>query len=94
MEKFPDIIRDSSVVTISGSIPKGVKADIYGRLISIAKTMGKQVILDSSGETLREGIRCCPTIVKPNQDEIQQFFHERSLLLKSPCPTGHMVYSQ
>ena len=69
MEKFPDII--------SGSIPKGVKADIYGRLISIAKTMGKQVILDSSGETLREGIRCCPTIVKPNQDEIQQFFHEK-----------------
>lgn len=74
MEKFPEIIQDSNVVTISGSIPKGMKTDIYGRLISIAKSMGKQVILDSSGETLREGIPCLPTIVKPNQDEIQQFF--------------------
>ncbi len=75
MEKFPEIIRDSQVVTISGSLPKGVKTDLYGKLISIVKSMGKQVILDSSGESLREGIRCCPTVVKPNQDEIEQFFH-------------------
>ncbi len=92
MEKFPDIIRDSSVVTISGSIPKGVKADIYGRLISIAKTMGKQVILDSSGETLREGIRCCPTIVKPNQDEIQQFFHEKIHGMEETITCAKRIY--
>ncbi|MBE5968035.1 MAG: 1-phosphofructokinase [Lachnospiraceae bacterium] len=74
MEMFPDIIRESSVVTISGSVPKGVRQDIYGRMIAIAKEMGKQVILDTSGELLKSGIRSCPTMVKPNQDEIEMLF--------------------
>jgi fructose-1-phosphate kinase PfkB-like protein len=33
---------------------------------------GVPVILDTSGELLREGIRACPTMVKPNTDEIGQ----------------------
>ncbi len=74
MQMYPDIIRDSDVVTISGSIPRGMKSDIYGRMITIAKAMGKEVILDSSGETLSQGIKSCPTVVKPNRDEIEQLF--------------------
>lgn len=74
MRIFPDIIRDSDVVTISGSIPQGVKKDIYGRMITLAKDMGKAVLLDTSGEILREAIGSCPTLVKPNQDEIEQLF--------------------
>lgn len=74
MQMYPDIIRDSDVVTISGSIPKGMKKDIYSRMITIAKAMGKAVILDSSGETLKQGIQSCPTVVKPNRDEIEQLF--------------------
>lgn len=74
MQRYPDIIRDSDVVTISGSIPRGVKKDIYGRMATIAKAMGKAVILDSSGETLKQGIQSCPTVVKPNRDEIEQLF--------------------
>lgn len=74
MRIFPDIIRDSDVVTISGSIPQGVKKDIYGRMITLAKDMGKAILLDTSGEILREAIRSRPTLVKPNQDEIEQLF--------------------
>lgn len=74
MEMFPDIIRDSDVVTISGSIPRGMEKDIYGRLISIAKEMGKAVFLDTSGEALQKGIYSYPTLVKPNQDEMEQLF--------------------
>lgn len=74
MEIFPDIIRDSDVVTISGSIPRGLKKDIYGRMIAIAKDMGKMILLDTSGELLKEGVKSCPTLVKPNQDEIEQLF--------------------
>lgn len=74
IQMYPEIIRDSDVVTISGSIPRGMKKDIYGRMVTIAKSMGKAVILDTSGETLKQGIRSCPTVVKPNQDEIGQLF--------------------
>jgi len=77
MERFPSIIQDSSVVTISGSLPKGIAPDCYRRMIELAKSMGKQVILDSSGPSLKEGMKACPTMVKPNQEEMEQFFGVR-----------------
>ena len=74
MQRYPQIIRDSDVVTISGSLPQGMRKDIYGRMTAIARDMGKAVILDTSGEPLKQGIKSHPTMVKPNQDEIEQFF--------------------
>jgi 1-phosphofructokinase len=41
-------------------------------LITQLKSYGKQVVLDTSHEALREGIQSGPTIVKPNVDELQQ----------------------
>ncbi len=32
------------------------------------------MILDTSGEPLKQGIKSHPTMVKPNQDEIEQLF--------------------
>lgn len=76
-ERFPEIIADSEVVTISGSIPKGMKRDIYYRMILQAKELGKQVILDTSGDLLEQGMTALPTMIKPNQDEMALLFHRR-----------------
>ncbi|HZR38593.1 MAG TPA: 1-phosphofructokinase [Ktedonobacteraceae bacterium] len=57
---------------LSGTLPPGVPSDAYARLINQLKGYGKQVVLDTSRDALREGIRACPTIVKPNIDELQQ----------------------
>ena len=75
LERFPDLIRDSDVVTISGSAPRGMGSDIYKKMIRIVKDEGKKVILDTSGEYLEKGIESMPTMVKPNQDEIELLFH-------------------
>lgn len=69
--KFQDLIKTSDIITISGSIPKGVDTDIYAKMIRIAKDAGKDVILDTSGETLREGIKAKPTMIKPNDEELE-----------------------
>lgn len=74
LERFPEIIRDSGVVTISGSAPRGMGRDIYQKIIRIAKDLGKKVILDTSGEYLEKGLESLPTMVKPNQDEIEMLF--------------------
>lgn len=74
LDAFPEIIRESKVVTISGSLPRGVQKDIYKKLITIAQSMNKIVILDSSGESLKAGIEAHPDMIKPNQDEIEQLF--------------------
>jgi tagatose 6-phosphate kinase len=68
---FPEAIQSSDVVTLSGSIPKGLPNDIYAKLIEIAKKAGKKVILDTSGDPLIEGIAACPTMIKPNKSEIE-----------------------
>ena len=71
MKKYQELVKTSDVITISGSIPKGVDADIYAKMIRIAADAEKEVILDTSGETLREGIKAKPTMIKPNDEELE-----------------------
>lgn len=74
---FPEIIKDSDVVTLSGSVPKGISKGIYRKLVELAKKSGTQVILDTSGELLEQGMEGIPTMVKPNQDELELLFHTK-----------------
>ena len=73
IELFQDIIKKSDIVTISGSVPKGLPCNIYQRLIQMIKNEHKKVILDSSGESLKEGLLAKPTMVKPNKNEMENF---------------------
>lgn len=57
---------------LAGTVPPGVPTSIYATLISHLKSQGKQVVLDASHETLREGVRAVPTIIKPNREELQE----------------------
>lgn len=77
LRNFETIIKDSDIVTISGSVPKGVSKEIYQKLIEQAKNMGKAVILDTSGELLKHGLKAKPTMVKPNKDEIEMLFQTK-----------------
>lgn len=71
---FPGIIKGSDVVTISGSAPKGIDSDIYEKMIRIVKKQGMEVVLDTSGEFLKNALKAKPTMVKPNKDEIEMLF--------------------
>ncbi|MCP1110948.1 tagatose 6-phosphate kinase [Lachnospiraceae bacterium PF1-21] len=71
LKEFAETIKEARVVTISGSVPKGIPLDYYNRMIDIVKTQGKQVILDTSSPLLDEGIKAKPTMIKPNIDEIR-----------------------
>lgn len=74
IEQFKGIVQKSDFVTISGSVPKGLSDDIYKTLVDIVKSYDKKVILDTSGTYLKKGLEAKPTLVKPNQDEIEMLF--------------------
>ncbi len=57
---------------LSGTLPPGVPTTTYATLITQLKGYGRQVVLDTSRDALREGVLASPTIVKPNVDELQQ----------------------
>ena len=69
-EKFKSLAPDADVITISGSVPKGLDATAYKKLIAIGKKLGKKVILDTSGKLLVEAVEEIPFMIKPNIDEI------------------------
>ena len=70
-EKFKGLVAKADVVSMSGSVPKGLDGRAYQRLVKICKEAGKPVILDTSGNLLEMGIEACPTMIKPNIDEIR-----------------------
>ncbi len=69
--KFSELMESADVVTMSGSVPKGLDGTAYQRLVKICKDAGKPVVLDTSGKLLEMGIQACPTMIKPNIDEIR-----------------------
>lgn len=72
MDKFAKLAAQANVVTISGSVPRGVPADVYAQLVGIAREAGAKVLLDTSGATLDAVLAAevKPTLVKPNLSEI------------------------
>lgn len=69
--KFKDLVKTADVVTLSGSVPKGLDGRAYQELVAIAKKAGKKVILDTSGKLLEMGIEARPFMIKPNIDEMR-----------------------
>ena len=69
---YADLVSEASCVTLSGSLPKGVPADTYARLVAIAAEAGIPVLLDTSGAALDAALEADvkPTLVKPNLTEI------------------------
>ena len=65
-KKFRELVKDASVVAMSGSVPKGLDGTAYQRLVKIVKDAGKPVILDTSGKLLEEGIKAAPTLMLPS----------------------------
>jgi 1-phosphofructokinase family hexose kinase len=57
-------------VVLSGSLPSGLPANTYARLI---EPIGRdRVLLDASGAALEQGIAAGPLLVKPNRHEAEQ----------------------
>ena len=70
LDKVEALAKRADGVTLNGSAPAGLPKDVYALLIERVKKAGAKVLLDTSGELLLEGVRACPTMVKPNTDEI------------------------
>ncbi|WP_088892263.1 1-phosphofructokinase [Leptolyngbya ohadii] len=57
---------------LSGSLPAEMPTSIYADLIKRLKAIGKTVVLDASGESLRQAIPAAPLMVKPNIAELEE----------------------
>lgn len=62
--------KDIEFIVASGSLPDGVPMDFFARLTSVAKKMNAKLILDTSGEPLRNAVDDGVYMIKPNLGEL------------------------
>lgn len=67
---------------LCGSLPPGVPADFYARLIHQAEKHKVNTLLDTDGEPLQPGVEAGPTVVTPNQSEAERLLG-RALITRS-----------
>jgi len=67
-----ELVREqrAGVVVLSGSLPRGLPADAYSRLVATAHAHGARVVVDAEGAALRDAVTAGPEVVKPNRHEL------------------------
>jgi 6-phosphofructokinase 2 len=54
LDQLSVLAAEASYIVASGSLPLGVSGDFYARVTELAKTLGKRLILDTSGSALKK----------------------------------------
>jgi 1-phosphofructokinase family hexose kinase len=57
------------ILVLTGSLPRGIETDLYGRLIASAAERGAHAVVDAEGEVLVNAVAAKPWAVKCNLSE-------------------------
>ena len=67
-----EIAQPPGLLVLSGSLPPGIRDDIYASLITYGKSQGMKTILDSHDEPFRLAVDAGPYLIKPNLEELSR----------------------
>lgn len=70
LERQLTAIPPEHTLAAAGSLPPGLPADTYDRLLAPCAARGVRCVLDTSGEALRAGLAARPWLIKPNLAEL------------------------
>jgi len=78
LENLDSLLSDTQIITILGSLPKGLSKKFYTQLIQKAENENIRTLLDTSGETLRKSLEgdSKPFLIKPNEEELVELVKE------------------
>lgn len=65
---------DMDLLSISGSLPRGIDPDYYVKIFEICKSKNIKVAIDISSKKLKDLLAYRPFIIKPNNVELQEIF--------------------
>jgi 1-phosphofructokinase len=77
MRQVEELVVDGTWCVLSGSLPTGLNPDFYALLIARIHALGGRVVLDTSGEPLRQAVAVSPDILKPNLAELEELFGKK-----------------
>ncbi len=72
-------IQDVKYIVASGSLPRGVPIDIIVRIALIARKKNARLIIDTSGEALKQAVQAGVYLLKPNLGELSSLVGKEEL---------------
>jgi 6-phosphofructokinase 2 len=70
LDKLATMPAKPKFVVASGSVPPGVPEDFFARVARLAKTLGAQCVIDTSGPALKAALAEGVSLIKPNLVEL------------------------
>lgn len=67
-----DVLWAEDWLVLAGSLPAGVDAALYGDILHRLSNAGVRVVVDASGDLLRQTLPGQPFLVKPNRAELSE----------------------
>ena len=87
------ILAKADWLMVCGSLPPGVPAAFYGKLVAMARKKKVRTLLHADGEALRLGIEERPTVVTPNQQEAERLLGRTLLTRTHYLEAAHRIRS-
>lgn len=81
LETISSIKPFPSIIVASGSLPKGLQDDFYGRIGKLIEPKGSKYIVDTSGNALLKAVEQGVYLVKPNLLELSRLSGKEQLEL-------------
>jgi len=72
-------IKDADFIVVSGALPPGIPVSVYSEIASIAGRINAKLIVDTSGEALREAVQAGLYLIKPNLAELSSLVGKEDL---------------
>lgn len=79
IEKFKSLIKNSSILVLSGSLPQSLTRTVYRELCLIACENNVKSIIDTSKHPLKQVLEINPFLIKPNIYEFADIFNDNSI---------------
>lgn len=96
LEKFLEFLnknlKSGDIIALSGSVPNSLPKNIYSEIIA-SLPEGVKIILDTRGEPLKEALNKKVFLIKPNKDEINEFFNSSFFTKEELIEAGKKLQS-
>jgi len=70
LQVFQARLKQTKLLVLSGSLPRGLAVTVYARLIRLAHCGGVRTLLDCDGAPFKAAVSARPFLVKPNEHEL------------------------
>lgn len=73
-------LTQDDVLVLAGSIPASLPDNIYKQILELLQPVGTRVVVDATGDLLLKVLKYRPFLIKPNHEELGEFFGRGPLL--------------